>query len=272
MTTHSLNDIVPLAKRLRLSAMLEHALELDRHIETTHLSHAEYLYELFSEEVQRRDERALKRKIQEAGLRYADACLARIDWDADRQLDRRLINTLASNDYNRNHQNIIITGATGCGKTWLADAFGQNACLAGYMVRHYRVNQLIREYNRFTSVDLEDMRKEYLSYLEKIDLLILDDWGIGHLDNAARVGLYEIIEQHRQSGSIIITSVLPVKHWAQYVNEPTLSDSILDRVVLSSHRIEMQGNSMRRRPEYGAIIREGIIEKEDPLTPPQPNR
>lgn len=128
----SLDSLLDIAKRLRLTPMIRYPIELEQDVTTANLSHAEYLAKLLHCECERRDEEALKRRLQQANFRYADACIARVDWNADRQINRSLLDTLASNDYIRFHQNVIITGATGCGKTWLADALGHTACLAGF--------------------------------------------------------------------------------------------------------------------------------------------
>lgn len=249
----SLDSLLDVAKRLRLTPMIRYAMELEQDVTTANLSHAEYLAKLLHCECERRDEEALKRRLQQANFRYADACIARVDWNADRQINRSLLDTLASNDYIRFHQNVIITGATGCGKTWLADALGHTACLAGFRVKHYRVAQMLKEYEHLCTENTSVGRRQYLSSLGKLDLLILDDWGIGQLDDDKRFSLYEIIENHMQHGSFIVTSVLPVKQWNEYLNDALMADSILDRLVLNSHRLVLQGNSMRSRPEYGGL-------------------
>ena len=108
----SLDSLLDVAKRLRLTPMIRYAIELEQDVTTANLSHAEYLAKLLHCECERRDEEALKRRLQQANFRYADACIARVDWNADRQINRSLLDTLASNDYIRFHQNVIITGAT----------------------------------------------------------------------------------------------------------------------------------------------------------------
>lgn len=175
------------------------------------MSHIDYLYTLLTDEVLRREEVLLMKKVENAKLLYEDACIARINWTVNRQLDRKLINTLASNDSTRNSQNIIITGATGCGKTWLADAFGQNACMASFSVKHYTVAGLLRKRRAYEKFGTERNRFELDQMLGKLDLLILDDWSIGTLAESDRFSLYEIIEPWRGRGSSIITSVIPVR-------------------------------------------------------------
>ena len=263
----SFESLLPVAKRLRLSSMIRYAMELERDVKTAQMSHAEFLAKLFDCECERRDEDALRRRLQQANFRYVDASLARIDWSEDRQINRSLVNTLASNDYIKYRQNVIVTGATGCGKTWLADALGHTACLAGFKVKHYRVAQMLKEYERLSTENTSAGRRQYLSGLGKIDVLILDDWGIGQLDDNKRFSLYEIIENHSQHGSFIVTSVLPVKQWKEYLNDPLMSDSILNRLAYNSHRLELKGKSMRSRPEYGGLSK---AEKEEKIISHQP--
>lgn len=245
--------LAPVAKKLRLSALLNHAAELDKSLETATMAHVDWLAILLKSEAERRAQKALKRRLQEARLRYVDACVSRIDWSEERHLNRLLISSLATCDWIRDHRNCIITGATGCGKTWLADALAHAACLAGFTVRSYCVNQLISEYKRFTAETDSPVREEYLSELKKIDLLLLDDWGINSMDQASRFSLYEIIENQLKHGSVLIVSVLPVSAWFEAVGEPTLADSILDRVVPTSYRIELEGGSMRSKEMYGGV-------------------
>lgn len=139
------------------------------------MSHIDYPYTPLTDEVLRREEVLLMKKVENAELLYEDACIARINWTANRQLDRKLINTLASNDYIRNSKNIIITGASRCGKTWPTDAFGQNVCVAGFSVKHYTVAGLLRKRRAYEKFGTERNRFELDQMLGKVDLLILDD-------------------------------------------------------------------------------------------------
>ena len=125
--THSIEELEPLAEKLRLTPILNTVKSLEEKPDSIHMSHIDYLYTLLTDEVLRREEVLLMKKVENAELLYEDACVPPINWTVNRQLDRKMINSLASKDYIRNSQNSIITGATGCGKTWLADAFGQNA-------------------------------------------------------------------------------------------------------------------------------------------------
>ncbi|HBZ57819.1 MAG TPA: hypothetical protein DEO49_01530 [Sutterella sp.] len=249
----SFSSLRPLAKRLRLTPMLEHAMELNQD-EISGWSASQLLQVLFSEEVSRREEGALKRRIQDANLTYADACYSRIDWSKDRQLNQAKVNSLFSLDWVRRHQNCIITGSTGCGKTWMANAIAHHACMEGFRVRSYRLPLLLREMARFQTIQgLKDHWLERLQELSRIDLIHFDDWAIATLDACDRKSLYEIINHCSGETSFLITSVPPVEVWANFIGDPTISDSILDRLVPAARRLAMTGASLRAKEEYGGI-------------------
>ncbi len=250
----SLHELLPAAKRLRLSKLLEDAIELDKDPDNTQLSLSQWLKMLFDREVERRDNGQLERRCQQARFRYHNACVASIDWNKKRKLDAALINTLASGDWIRNHQNCIITGATGCGKTWLSNALGHAACMAGFNVCYSTLYAFLREqYRIYEIAGSLDLERKYEAEWKKTDLLILDDWGLGSFDPKYLQRLYRAIESCSGRRSVMIVSVLPVKHWQVYINDPTFADSVLDRLVWGAHRIELEGASMRSRQEYGAV-------------------
>ena len=197
--------------------------------------------------------KSLKRRIQDAQIRYVDACFSDVDYDPARCLDKAFIAQLASCDWIRHHQNLIITGKTGCGKTWMASAVTRAACLAGFTARTYRLAHLLAAIKAGETALLE--YRKLSKELEQVDLLVLDDWGIGTADRSALAGLYDIIDKRCHCKSTLVVSVLPVRHWAEFLNDATLADSILDRLVKSSHRLEMDGPSMRDKAQYGAIPR-----------------
>lgn len=250
MTT-SFIDLKPLFKRLRMSSVCEHAWELDKDPATAALTHAQWIETLLRAEIVRREDKALKRRIQDAQIRYVDACFSDVDYDPVRCLDKAFIAQLASCDWIRHHQNLIITGKTGCGKTWMASAVTRAACLAGFTARTYRLAHLLAAIKAGETALLE--YRKLSKELEQVDLLVLDDWGIGTADRSALAGLYDIIDKRCHCKSTLVVSVLPVRHWAEFLNDATLADSILDRLVKSSHRLEMDGPSMRDKAQYGAI-------------------
>ncbi len=149
------------------------------------------------------------------------------------------------------HQNIIITGAAGCGKTFLACALTNQACMKGKTARVVRIPLLLNQMSASHQI-VETYFKKLKEY-KNVDLLVLDDWGIGQLDARSREDLLEIINERYMYASTIVTSVLPVSKWAEYINDPTYSDAILDRLVSVSHRIEMYGASVRQMEQYGGV-------------------
>lgn len=198
-----------------------------------------------------RKSNALQRRLKEANVRHKDAALTDIDFAPSRNINRTLIENLKTFDWVEKHQNLIITGKTGSGKTWIAGAFANAACHLGYTCRFIRVPMYLKRLTASHSIDqgfLQEMKD-----LRNVDLVVLDDWGLGEMNAVARSDLLEIIEQRYDQGSIVITSILPVEQWSTYIGDLTYADAILDRLVLNAHRIELTGESMRRLKKYGAV-------------------
>ena len=192
-----------------------------------------------------RDGRRLERLLRSAKLKHAEACLEDVSYSGGRGLDKRLIANLSGGDWIRQGQSILLTGPTGVGKTWLACALGQQACRQGFPVLYQRVPRLT-ETLRIAHADGSFGR--LLTQLARVDVLILDDWGMTPLDQAARHDLLEVIDDRSTSQSTLITSQLPIDHWHAWLNDPTVADAILDRLVHRSHRISLKGESLRRKP------------------------
>jgi DNA replication protein DnaC len=205
---------------------------------------------LVDHEITWRDNKRLERLLKQAKLKQADACLENIDQHSGRGLDQRLIATLANGDWIRHAQSLLIGGATGTGKTWLACAFGQQACRQGFSVLYTRVPRLLEEL-RIAHGDGSFGKR--LAQLARLDVLILDDWGITPLDQSNRHDLLEVIDDRVAAHSTIITSQLPVDHWHGWVNDPTLADAILDRIVHRSHRITLKGESLRKKQQPNEV-------------------
>ena len=190
-----------------------------------------------------RENRRVARLLREAKLKSSQACLEDVRYGGGRTLDKALMAQLSSCQWIRAHQNLILTGATGCGKTWLACALGNAACRQGLSVAYVRTPRLFEEL-RIAHGDGSFGKR--LSSLAKTDLLILDDWGLAPLNQAERNDLLEVLDDRVGTRSTVITSQLPVEHWHAYLNDPTLADAILDRILHSAHKLPLAGESMRK--------------------------
>lgn len=201
---------------------------------------------LVQREIDWRDAKRLTRLLKAARLKASGACIEDIDWRASRGLDRALITTLAGGDWLRHGRNVLITGATGVGKTWLACALAQQAARLGFSVLYARAPRLLEEL-RVAHGDGSFGRR--LSQLARIDLLALDDFAIAPLAPGERNDLLELLDDRVGSRSTLITSQLPVNAWHAWLDDPTLADAILDRIVHAAHRIVLKGNKSMRDPE-----------------------
>jgi DNA replication protein DnaC len=190
-----------------------------------------------------RENRRVSRLLREARLKSSQACLEDVRYGGGRKLNRALIAQLASCQWIRTHQNLILTGATGCGKTWLACALGNAACRQGLSVAYVRTPRLFEEL-RIAHGDGSFGKR--LASLAKTDLLILDDWGLAPLGQTERNDLLEVLDDRVGTRSTVITSQLPVEHWHAYLNDPTLADAILDRVIHAAHKVSLAGESLRK--------------------------
>jgi DNA replication protein DnaC len=188
-----------------------------------------------------RDNHRLGRLLKNARLKHA-ACVEDIDYRSGRGLDKAVMASLIGGDWIRQAQNLILTGATGCGKTWIACALGNQACRQGLSVLYTRTTRLMEEMKR---AHADGSFRKRLSQIAKMDLLILDDWGLSTMSQSERQDLLELIDD-RTGRSTLITSQVPVKAWHEVIGEPTLDDAILDRIVHRAHSIKMTGDSMRK--------------------------
>ena len=161
-----------------------------------------------------------------------------------RNLSKQQLASLLESSYLQQGENILITGATGCGKSYLACALGHQACLQGYKTTYLNMNRLIE---KVTLAKLDGSYIKLLNHLERQTLIILDDFGLQNLSQEVRLTLLQLLEDRYGKKSIIITSQLPVAKWYEYINDPTLADAILDRLTADAHRIELKGESLRRK-------------------------
>jgi len=192
-------------------------------------------------EVTERKNRRLAMLLRTAKLRQ-NACVEDIDYRHPRGLEKSIMATLITGDFIRHAQNLLITGPTGCGKSWIACALGNQVCRQGLSVRYLRVSRLLEEL-RIANAD--GSYGKLLNQLAKVDLIIMDDFGLEQLEANHRKDLFEIIEDRHKRKSTLITSQLAVKHWHDYIGEPTVADAILDRLLHNAHKLELKGNSMR---------------------------
>jgi DNA replication protein DnaC len=198
---------------------------------------------LVDREVAWRDTRRLERLLKQARLKYPGACIEDLDTRAARGLDQRLLAALASCDWVRAGQSVIATGATGLGKSWIACALANQACRQGFSALYTRFTRLVEEL-RIAHGDGSFARR--LAQLARIDVLLVDDFALAPIGQAERADLLEVLDDRTTGRSTIITSQLPVAHWHEYLAEPTLADAILDRIVHHSHRIALDGESLRK--------------------------
>src|SRR5438309_7943104 len=159
-------------------------------------------------------------------------------------LDRKLMRTLASSEWIRQHQNVLLIGPTGIGKSWLACALAHKACRDGFSVLHKRTSELFRE---LAGAHADGSIGRFLVRLSRIDVLLLDDFAMAPLKDTERRDFLEICDDRYQRRSMILTSQMPVAHWHEQIGDPTIADSILDRLIHNAYRIELKGESMRKK-------------------------
>jgi len=200
---------------------------------------------LLDRETAERETRRLTTRLRKAKLRH-NASIEDIDFRHPRGLDRSVILRLADCEWIKKKQNLIITGPTGAGKSYLACAFAQKACREGYTAAYLRMPRLFQE---LALAKGDGRYVKLLSNYAKMDLLIFDDYGLSTLTNEQRHDLLEILEDRYEVKSTLVTSQLPLDHWHEQIGDPTLADAILDRLVHSAHKIflKLKGDSMRKK-------------------------
>jgi len=207
------------------------------------LSLTEGLQMLLDAELIERTNRRSDRLVKTAKFRY-QATLEQIRYDTSRGLDKNLITDLATGQYIKDGASIIITGSTGCGKSYLASALGHQACAQGFKVAYYNVQKLMMK-TRMARVDGSIYK--FFEKISKTDLLILDDFGLTHLEKQQQLDFMELIEDRHQSKATIIASQLPLPSWFDIIGEETIADAILDRLAHSSFKIDLKGDSLRKK-------------------------
>lgn len=207
------------------------------------LSFEDRLLLLLEREMTQRNQRRLQLRLKQAKLKQT-ACLENIDFKASRGLDKSQLLSLASCQWIREHHNVLLVGATGTGKTYIACALAHQACLEGFSAAYCRLPRLFQELliakgdGRYTRL---------IQQLAKIDVLILDDWGLSPFADEQCRDLLEILDDRHRLRSTIVTSQFPIKHWHETLNNPTLADAILDRLVHNAYKIQLKGESLRKK-------------------------
>jgi DNA replication protein DnaC len=207
------------------------------------LAFEERLGLLVDREWDARETRRLQRRLKGARLQQAAACVEDLDFGAARGLDRGLVLSLAGGHWIAAHQNCIVTGPTGAGKTFVCCALGNRACRLGYTVAYRRVSRLLEE---LALARAQGGLGALTRQLAKTDLLLLDDWALTTLTVGQAQDLLDVLEDRSGSGSTLIATQVPVGQWHGRIGDPTIADAILDRLVHGAHRIELRGESMRK--------------------------
>ena len=213
--------------------------------EASSLSFEERLGLMVDREDDERRNRRMTASLRRAKLRL-QACMEDIDYRHKRGLDKALMMSLASCSYIPKHHNVIITGPTGAGKTYLACALGHKACLEGYSARYRRLPNLLTE---LAMARGDGRYPKIMAAYAKADLLVLDDWGIDRLTKEQRIDLLELIEDRHGLKSTLVAAQVPIDAWHEMIGDPTLADAILDRLVHNAYKIELKGESMRKKYE-----------------------
>jgi DNA replication protein DnaC len=229
--------------QLGLPGMAKAFADIEADADAARLTHPEWLGLLLEREITHRRDKRLVARLRYARLRQ-NATIEDVDYRAPRGLDRALFAKLAKGDWIDAHDNLILCGPTGMGKSWLASALGHQACRDNRSVLYQRIPKL------FADLALARGDGRYarlLRALAGVQLLILDDWGLQPLDAAARHDLLEILEERYARRSTIVTSQIPVDRWHELIGNPTYADAILDRLVHNAHRIDLAGDSLRRQ-------------------------
>ena len=190
-----------------------------------------------------REARKIRRHLKAARFRY-HAAVEEITYDPGRNLDKTMMTRLIDCSFIKRHENVLITGSTGVGKSFISSALGNQACHLGYRVLYFNTQKLFTRL-RMSKADGSYMRE--INRVEKQDLLVLDDFGLQEMDNQTRMAFLEIIEDRYDIKSTIISSQLPVSKWYDVIGESTIADAILDRLVNGAHRIDLKGESLRKK-------------------------
>ncbi len=228
---------------LRLSGMHKALTEQLNMPDIDSLSFEERLWLLAEREMTEREDRRLKTRLRQAKLKH-HACIEDIDYRSARGLDKALILQLAGCRWIHEGLNLILNGPTGVGKTWIACALAHKACQEGYSALYLRLPRLFEE---LTLAHGDGRFPKLMTTFARTDLIVLDDWGLAKLTAEQRRDLLELLDDRHPKRSTIVTSQIPVDHWHEIIGDPTLADAILDRLIHNAYRVNLKGESMRKR-------------------------
>jgi len=209
------------------------------------LSAQELLAQMVQNEQLHRTGKRTEMYLKLSNLRY-DATLEQVECSSARNLSKGQLQALCDCTFISRAENVLITGATGCGKTYLACAIGRQACSLGIKVLYLGMNRLVE---KISLAKIDGSYIKLLNQLEKIPLIIIDDFGIVPMDSNTRLTLLQLLEDRYNRRSTVIASQLPLSKWYETINEPTFADAIMDRLSVSAHRIELKGESLRRKKQ-----------------------
>jgi DNA replication protein DnaC len=236
-------------RAMRLSVMASAWVEQDKSPDTVALAFDERLALLVDAEMLARDNARLTKNLRDAKMRIADACIEGVDFPRARELDKAVVRTLATCRWVTEHQTVIVTGATGTGKSYLACALVHQACRKGFRAIYRRVPRLFDEL-RLARADGSYPR--LLARIARTDVLVLDDFAIAPLTDESRRDLLEILEDRYGLRATVMTSQLDTKQWHDYLADPTVADAICDRVLHGAHKLALKGPSRRKNHEVPA--------------------
>jgi len=228
---------------LKLTAMAQAWTDQQQNPEMSGLAFDERFGLLVEAEWLARENKRLTRALQEAKLKLSHACIEAVDYPARRELDTAVIRQLATCRWVQEHQNVIVVGATGVGKSFLACALAHQACRKGYRAYYRRASRLFHD---FALARADGTYIRLLAKLARLDVLVIDDWGLAPIQDPERRDLLEILEDRYGARSTIITSQLPPAQWHDYLAEATLADAICDRLLHNAHRLVLKGPSRRK--------------------------
>ena len=241
---------------LGLAGMATAYRELANQAHGNDLSFDDRLGLMLDREIAVRADKRLSNRLRAAKLRFANASIEDIDFATHRGLDRRNVLSLAQGAWLKANENLILTGQTGTGKTWIACAFARQAARLDYSVLYVRMPRLFED---LALARLDGRFPRLVDKLTKVQLLVMDDWGTHQLNDKQRLDLLEIFEERYRRKSTLITAQLPVAQWHDMIGDPTLADAILDRVVHNAHRISLLGESMRKQKAASPLLTAGEL-------------